>query len=88
VPTSGSEKVVERLTPTGPDTIFYEATIDDPEIFTAPFKMAFPWARDDAYTLFEYACHEGNTVVQNYLRSTSPRFAAQRAAAAAAQAKP
>jgi hypothetical protein len=88
VPTSGSEKVVERLTPTGPDTIFYEATIDDPEIFTAPFKMAFPWARDDTYTLFEYACHEGNTVVQNYLRSTSPRFAAQRAAAAAAQAKP
>jgi hypothetical protein len=85
VPTSTKEHVVERLTRTGPNTIFYEATIDDPGVFTAPFKMAFPWHRDDKYQLFEYACHEGNTIVRNYIHATSPRFAAQRAKALAAE---
>jgi hypothetical protein len=86
LPASPKESVVERLTPTGPDTIFYEVTVDDPGVFTAPFKMAFPWHRNDDYKLFEYACHEGNTIVQNYIHATSPRFAAQRAAAKAANA--
>jgi hypothetical protein len=85
VPTSPEERVVERLTRTGPDTIWYEARIDDPGVFTEPFKMAFPWHRNDDYKLFEYACHEGNTIVQNYIHATSPRFAAQRAAALAAE---
>jgi len=74
VPTSTEQRVVERLTPTGPDTIYYEATVEDPVVLTAPFKLAFPWTRKDDYELFEYACHEGNTVVRNYLLSTSPRL--------------
>jgi hypothetical protein len=87
VPTSPREHVVERLTRTGPDTIYYEATVDDPGVFTAPFKMGFPWHRNDKYQIFEYACHEGNTIVQNYIHATSPRFAAQRAAKLAAEGK-
>jgi hypothetical protein len=74
IPTSTSLRIVEHLTPTGPDTLYYEAWIEDPVVLTAPFKMAFPWSRNDKYELFEYACHEGNTVVPNYIRSTSPRF--------------
>lgn len=74
VPTSTSLRITERLTPTGPDTIYYEALVEDPEVLTAPFRMAFPWARDESYRLFEYACHEGNTVIPYYIRSTSPRF--------------
>lgn len=74
IPTSRDQKVVERLTLTGPNTIFYEATITDPVVLTAPFKLAFPWSRNDDYKLFEYACHEGNTVVRYYIQSTSPRF--------------
>jgi hypothetical protein len=74
IPTSTEQRVVERLTLVGPDTIYYEATIDDPTVLTAPFKMAFPWTRKDDYQLFEYACHEGNTVVRNYIQATSPRF--------------
>jgi hypothetical protein len=83
VPTSPQETVVEKLTMTGPDTIFYQATVTDPGVLTAPFTMAFPWRRDDKYKIFEYACHEGNTVVTNYLKATSPRLAAERAAALA-----
>ena len=77
-PTSRSLHVVERLTPTGPGAIQYEARVEDPELFTAPWKMSFPWTRNDSYQLFEYACHEGNTVVPAYIRATSPRFAEER----------
>ena len=78
VPTSPSMHMVERLTPTGPNTLQYEARIEDPDVLTAPWKMSFPWTRNDHYQFFEYACHEGNTVIGNYIRATSPRFAEQR----------
>jgi len=74
IPTSKSLRIVERLTRTGPDTIQYEAWVEDPEVLTAPFKIAYPWTRNDGYEIFEYACHEGNTVVPNYIQTTSPRF--------------
>lgn len=74
IPTSREQTVTERLTMTGPDTILYEAEIRDPVVLTAPYTLRFPWTRDDDYALFEYACHEGNTVVPNYIRTTSPRF--------------
>jgi hypothetical protein len=31
--------VVERYTPTGPDHMLYEATLEDPKVFTRPWKM-------------------------------------------------
>ncbi len=80
VPTSKSMRIVERLTPTGPKTLQYEARIEDPEVLTAAWKMSFPWTRNDSYKLYEYACHEGNVQVAGYIRGTSPRFAAYRAA--------
>ena len=32
--------VVERYTRTGPDTLRYEATIEDPEVFTRAWKIS------------------------------------------------
>jgi hypothetical protein len=81
VPSSPQQTVVERLTLVGPETILYDAVVTDPGVFTAPFRIVYPWARDDDYQMFEYACHEGNTIVRNYIRATSPRFAEERAAA-------
>jgi hypothetical protein len=75
IPTSTSLKITERLTRTGPSTIEYEALVEDPVVLTAPFKMKFPWTRNNGYQIFEYGCHEDNSVVQNYIRATSPRFA-------------
>lgn len=74
IPTSTEQTVIERLTPVGPDTILYEATVTDPVVLTAPFTLAFPWTRNDAYEMFEYACHEGNSVVRNYILTTSERY--------------
>lgn len=79
--TSPALKVTEHFTMTGPNTIHYEAWIEDPIVLTAPFKLDFPWTRDENYESFEYACHEGNTLVPAYIRATSPRFAAERARA-------
>jgi hypothetical protein len=37
---TGDVKVVERWTPTGPGVMRYEATIEDPSIFTHPWKIS------------------------------------------------
>src|SRR5690606_8626465 len=41
-PTSSKLKVIERFTRTGPTTIRYEFTVEDPEIFTSPWKGEIP----------------------------------------------
>jgi hypothetical protein len=52
--------VVERYTRVGPDTLQYEATIDDPKVFTRPWKMSMPLYRrlEKNAQLFEYKCVE------------------------------
>jgi len=60
--------VVERLTRVSEDTIQYEATIDDPNVYTRSWKVAFPLNKDERYRIFEYACHEGNHALENMLR--------------------
>lgn len=50
--------VVERWTPAGPDVLQYEATIEDPKVFTRPWKMSFPlYRRLDHHAQFlEFKC--------------------------------
>ena len=67
-PQSDQARLVERFTMTGPDTIVYEATYNDPVIFTAPWTIRVDWQRNSDYDLFEYACHEGNEGLRNMLR--------------------
>jgi hypothetical protein len=52
--------VVERYTPAGPDVIQYEATIEDPKVFTRPWKMSMPLYRraEQNAQLMEYKCVE------------------------------
>jgi hypothetical protein len=68
IPQSEACHLVERFTRVSPDTIQYQATIDDPNVYTRPWTVAFPLNRDDRYRLFEYACHEGNYALDNMLR--------------------
>jgi hypothetical protein len=66
-PTTTNMKIVERFTRTDDDTIQYEMFVDDPEVLTQPWKARYPMQRDDSYQFFEYACHEDNTAVRNYI---------------------
>jgi hypothetical protein len=68
IPQSPALKIVERFTRVAPDRIDYEARIDDPEVFTRPWTLAFPLRRDEEYRIYEYACHEGNKAVEGVLR--------------------
>jgi len=65
---SQAAHIVERLTRVDEKTIQYEATIEDPNVYTRPWTLAFPLNRDDRYRIFEYACHEGNHALENMLR--------------------
>jgi hypothetical protein len=51
--------VVERYTRTGPDHMLYEATIEDPKVFTRPWKMSMPLYRrqEKNMQLLEYECY-------------------------------
>lgn len=53
-------RVVERYTPIGPDHIRYEATIEDPEVFTRPWKISLPLYRriEEGARLMDFKCVE------------------------------
>ena len=52
--------VTERYTRTSPDVIAYEATIEDPEVFTRPWKIAMPLYRrqEKNAQLLDFKCAE------------------------------
>jgi hypothetical protein len=71
--------VVERFTQTGPHTLKYEMTIDDPGTWTKPWSLMIPLSRAD-HPMYEYGCHEGNYGMAGILagaraeeRATQPR---------------
>ena len=55
---SYAEHVVERFTPTGPDSLNYQATVNDPVVYSRPWTIAFPMNRENKFELLEAACHE------------------------------
>jgi len=52
--------VVERYTRIGPDHLWYEATIEDPEVFTRPWTISMPLYRrvEPNAQLMEFKCVE------------------------------
>ncbi len=70
IPMSEKATVLEKLHMVGPNSIVYEMTYDDPETFVAPWKAQLDWTRNEDYEFFEYACHEGNVQVRNYINAS------------------
>ena len=50
--------VIERYTPTSPNSLLYEATIDDPKVYTRPWKMSMPLYRrlEKNIQMLDYNC--------------------------------
>jgi len=62
---------VERYTPISPDAMRYEATIEDPKVFTRPWKMSMPLYRrvERNAQLMEFRCVEFvEDLLYGYLR--------------------
>lgn len=74
---SPAARITERFTRTGPDEILYSFAVDDPAIFTRPWRAEMPF-RATKGPIFEFACHEGNYAVEGALAGAR---AAERAAA-------
>ncbi len=72
--------VVERFRRVDAGTISYEVTIDDPNIYSAPWKVSMPLTGDPNYQIYEYACHEGNYAMEDILRSGRDKEKAAKAA--------
>jgi len=78
---SDALKVTERLTLVDADTLHYQATMEDPKVYTRPWTMVFPLERikEKGYEQMEEACHEGDHdaagfVLGGYQHYTGPRF--------------
>ncbi len=66
---SDAMHVVERYTPVDKDQIYYEFTVEDPNVLQRPWKQSYVYTRAwvPGYEQLEYACHEGNRAVDNIL---------------------
>jgi hypothetical protein len=55
---SASARIEERYTPLGPNHMRYEATIDDPTVFSRPWTISMPLYRivDEGYRMMEFKC--------------------------------
>jgi hypothetical protein len=63
---SDTGKMTERLTRVGQDDILYEFRIEDPDVYTQPWRGEISW-RLTPDSVYEYACHEGNYAMPGIL---------------------
>jgi hypothetical protein len=69
-PSTTDMRIVERFTRTAADTIEFKMTIEDPAVIKSSYTVAYPMFLDNTYDMYEYACHEGNTAVRNYIETS------------------
>lgn len=69
-PISTKARITERLTMKDQNHIDYTVTMDDPVVFTKPWTANETWTRDPSYGFYEYACHEDNYTIRNYINSS------------------
>jgi hypothetical protein len=69
-PVSDQMKTTERFTRVSKDHIVYEMTVEDPVIMTRPYTVRYPLKQDPGYEWWEYACHEGNRTIRDYINAS------------------
>ena len=80
MPVSEQMKTTERLTRLSNDYLLYEIKTEDPVVLTRSWTARYPLKNDPSYDWWEYACHEGNRTIRDYIQ-TSRAERAQKAAA-------
>lgn len=59
-------KVTERFTRVSPTELHYQFTVEDNDLYTAPWLAEYSFKLQDT-TFYEYACHEANYSLTNIL---------------------
>lgn len=67
--------LTERFTRINEDTLRYEYTVDDPEMFQGKWSTEQDWVRTDS-DIYEYACHEGNRSLLMQMRAAKQQYEA------------
>ena len=64
-----SEKLhlIERFTRTADNTMVYQFTVEDPTTWAKPWTAEVTWTKTKG-PVYEWACHEGNTMITTILR--------------------
>src|SRR5262245_38047071 len=70
---SENAHIVERLSFSDANTMNYEATVDDPTVFTRPWTMRVVERRRPDDEMWETACHEGNVTPDTWLLKTDTK---------------
>ena len=73
---SRASKITERFTRVSPTELFYQFTVEDPELYTQAWTGEFSLTRHEGL-MYEYACHEGNYSLPNILRGGQAEAARQ-----------
>jgi len=69
-PSTPNMKITERFKRTATNSMDYSIKVEDPTILaTGSFTVAYPMMLDNSYQMYEYACHEGNTAIRNYIET-------------------
>jgi hypothetical protein len=58
--------LVERFSRAADDTLIYRFTVEDPTTWAKPWTAELPWTKTKG-PVYEYACHEGNTMISTIL---------------------
>jgi hypothetical protein len=66
--------VVERYTRTSQDTLTYEATIEDPKVFTRPWKIRMALRLQKGVQIVEDECEEGENGRRYHVARAKPAF--------------
>jgi hypothetical protein len=69
-PVSEQMKITERITRLNNDYLLYEIKTEDPVILTRPWTTRYPLKLDPSYEWWEYACHEGNRTIGDYINAS------------------
>ena len=69
-PVSERMKTTERFTRLNKDYLLYEMKVEDPVVMTRPYTVRYPIKLDNSYEWWEYACHEGNRTIRDYINSS------------------
>jgi len=67
--------LVERFTRTADDMMIYQFTVEDPSTWAKPWTAEVPWTKTKG-PVYEWACHEGNTMISTILRGARVEEAA------------